>query len=199
MENRVKRFERATDLIEKNYDGQSPRGMPIYLVVDWEEGFVDVETRCTQIDGTPMREYHGMVSRWEIPQYVDARYLHDYVETAIMPLLNEMEPKFSTHWDGHNWVATWADQDLPYDFGWGVESMLIDVPAHEGGVCDARDWYRDFRPAVRADMTDEELQRLADGERDIALRESDIVLFDDLEQYLLVLREELGYEEADGE
>lgn len=196
MENRIKQYEAATDLIEPNFDGQTPRGKPIYLVVDWEEGFVDVGTRCIQIEGTPMREFHGLASRFEINYLVDARRLREWIGDNIMPMLNDLESRFDTRWDGHNWVAAWDESTGEQDIGfeWIELTLEQDVPTHEGGLWSARDWYQDFKPGVRADMTDEELQRLAEDERDIALRESDVVLDDDLEDYLRVIRDELRYD-----
>jgi len=55
------KFENAWDLITRNYSGNYPDQMPIYLKIDWYLKKIWVEARNYQISGTPVREWFGII------------------------------------------------------------------------------------------------------------------------------------------
>ena len=188
-------FENRTDLIEANYPGQNPRMMSVYMLVDWDEKTVEVETRNYQIGGTPLNEWLGRIWSFTLPSPVDALEIRDYITEEIIPVLEQVEDKYDTQWDGSNWVPDWGEVEID-DIRYQVKQLVDGAPTlDEGGLWDAGEWFQNSQPLVTAATTDAELKELA-AELEMYARGENVIL-DGLEKYLYELREEKRFEEME--
>jgi len=188
MDNKIEVYENSTDLIEENYPGNYPEQMPIYLWIDWETEEITAGTRNYQIGGTPMREWHGLVSAYRLPWNVDARELQEWVQNEIIPVVIEIEAGFESYWDGSNWKGRFSE-NVDSDLSYIIETTC---PTHEGGLWDVSSWFESY-PDITADSTDEEIQEIANDEvRDA--ENNGIILIGGVEkvfEYLTMRRDEL--------
>jgi hypothetical protein len=102
-------YKNEDALIKNNYQGQNPKQMPIYLVVDWEDATITAETRNYQIGGTPARQWHQLVSAYQLPADVDAANLASDIKTEYLPLIEKIRSGFETKWDGNNRVGRFTE------------------------------------------------------------------------------------------
>jgi hypothetical protein len=158
-------FTNSIDLIEGNYPGQNPRQMPIYLEIDWENEEISARTRNYQIDGTPARQWHGLVSVYQLPNDTNALELIDWVKNEILPRAEKIADGFSSEWDGHNWVGTFTEdareeeEGITRDLECGSVNESIPRLMDGGGLWDMREWVResDFLNEITPETTDKEL------------------------------------------
>jgi hypothetical protein len=111
MENRIGTLNENA-LIEKNYAGSYPTQMPIYLIVDWHDGTIDVSTRNYQIDGTPVRQWNGFEDAFRLPDNVDASKLAANIDDYYMETLDRIRYGWSRYYDGNNYKGKLSETAL---------------------------------------------------------------------------------------
>jgi len=94
LENRVPKFENPYDLMESNFDLQLPEQKSIFLYIDWEIGFIDLETRDENIEGIPPKAWKGLAWLLRLNPKVDATKVHDWVNSDLKPVLDPMCENF---------------------------------------------------------------------------------------------------------
>lgn len=183
MENRIEQYDSPIALVEANYPGQYPRQASIYLLADLRGGGeISVEVRPeTGGGGTPGLVWGGHIQRWRLPCDTDARYLREYVDTELMPLLKQIRAGYST--DGYGPAKFTADaQQGIEEIEYRLEISETDGPPtfDDGGLWDIGEWLQD--QVVPANTTDAELEVLAaslenDAAIDLIVLDGDILDF----------------------
>lgn len=147
-------------------------------------------------NATPMNEYLRLVLTFDLgghPEEADVRaYLGGKDAQALLEAVCE---GFEVQWDGNNNVGTLTD---PASDAWDeLYNALNDLADSDWACWAAADWLKDSDlegDGLQADMTDEELDAMAD--RLLAEAESDhVVILDRLSDYLERRRTELTEEE----
>lgn len=151
-------------------DPTSTTGEPLshYLELDIEYKRVRFGERYSTDNAVPMRVWHGLVRRYELPTFTDAVALTQAINNGEFDsLLGRIVENTEIVWDGHNWVCEFhpdaeeAEQELQEK----LRDYELDM-GDCGGVWSARDWLRHVDIAqeygVTADSTEEELERIAE-------------------------------------
>ncbi|AEH60097.1 hypothetical protein Mzhil_0219 [Methanosalsum zhilinae DSM 4017] len=152
-------YEKPTDLIELNCPGRLSRQVPIWLKIDWVLEKIWV-VRMNYTYAIPAREYYNIVSRFSLPNNVNAVLLKGWIKTNLMPLIEEAKQNKKTIWTDNGIACEFNEkgQDCLYHIG----SRLFEVPLlEEGGLWRFEDWVKD-RHNIRPDMTDQELMEHLD-------------------------------------
>lgn len=165
----------------------------VYFCLDTEDGRVWFEWRCQCEQAVDFRVWHGIVRRWEVPVYADAKAMTEAINGgALDAMLERILAGASIIWDGNNHVcrmtkdAQDADDEVRQWFDGWKDSL-------ECGLWDAGDWFGDWPPEeVTASSTDEELDAVAE-KWEAKAREDNVVLIRTRE-YLDELRNQLRKE-----
>ena len=197
MENKIKAFSSPSELVEEN-PLNNGRQAPIYLLLDWEEETVDVDTYYEK-NSVPMDIFHGLRTRIKLPDDIDATHLFQDVED-LMPAINEIYAGYVSEWDGNNWRGTFTDsaRDKLAELEYQIENnpatifYRMDQPC---GLMDAGDWFQDRPAGLTADTTDEECEELASSEFDDVNSDGLIVIrggYKKVVQHFFMLRDGLA-------
>lgn len=149
MENKIGKL--ADDgLITGNYHGNFPAQMPIYLVVDWQNGTVDVCTRNYQIGGTPGRQWNGYEDTIQLPANIDAEKLAADIDQYYMQKLDQIRVGWYEEYDGNNYRGYLAEvsQELLEELRQEVETT--------GGYLSTLDEERHTEYLIAAGIIDED-------------------------------------------
>ena len=176
------------------------KAMGVYLELDLEADppAVSIE-HAMQIDGIPMRVWHGRVRRYVLSPIIDAvEFATDVNNGAFDQLLDRIAAGVKIEWDGNNWVglAMLDAENAAYELQerldeYEEESMRS---GEVGGIWDAGAWWTNIAIAaedtgITDKTTDDELCRIAE-EATRAARAENVVLYDP-ESYLRYVRDEL--------
>jgi hypothetical protein len=160
MQNIVKEFENAYDLVELNYQGQNPRHMNTYLIINWEDKTVDIENRNYQIVGTPSKEWNGLITSICLPTGINA-VMARFTVDELLPVISERAKHFESVWDGSNYKGQFDDDEYG-DATWELDELVkatFDNTTDDIGVMDLCDWFVDC--PVTAGSTDAEIEEIA--------------------------------------
>lgn len=201
MKINIPKFESPIDLVEVNIPGQFPRQVPIYLKIDWEDEEVYVETRDYQIDGTPMREFYGLVSVFRLPDNIDATQLAETVRDDLMDIFDAAAENFEINWNGHNWIGH-IDENLHFSLSEKIHDVMSSITYDDWGLWSFDEWYANDMPNIDKrlkemdSIDDPRIEELADELIDDA-KNNYYVIFDEphyqIVQYLKDRYEELLY------
>lgn len=186
------KFENAWDLITRNYSGNYPDQMSIYLKIDWYLKKIWVEAQNYQISGTPVREWFSIVTSIRLPDNIDATEIINDLDNIAESIIN-LEAIFDIAWNGSNYVGRFIKNDD--DDEYTVDNLIYDLENcnwsvyENGGLWDARDWIDDTELYIAADMTDEELETIKLDLIEIAHADN-IVLYG-LSDYLIDIRDRM--------
>lgn len=147
-------YEKPTDLIELNCPGKMSRQVPIWLKIDWLLEKIWV-VRMNYTYAVPAREYYNIVSRFSLPHNVNAVLLKGWIQTNLIPLIEEAKKNMKTVWTDNGIACEFNEkgEDCLYQIG----SKLFEVPLiEEGGLWRFEEWIKE-RHNVHPKMTDEEL------------------------------------------
>lgn len=202
MKNKISNLE-STDLIVEEAPDQHPRQQKIYLRIDLGEGTIDVET-CSQLQGESFYTYYGHARQFNLPNGVDASALHDWVDEKILPLAEELQGLYKSHWDGNNHVAIFLDEDRAEELINEISDLCINDPAclsGHAGFWDVEEWFSPVKSDLTnevKDMTEEDIQaKVWDL---ITEAKADGVIFDgSVRDYLIRLQEEAKAQEDEDE
>ncbi len=149
MQNKIGNFAENA-LIKANYAGNHPAQMPIYLIVDWQNGTVDVCTRNYQIGGTPAREWNGFEHAIRIPSNIDAERLAANVDQYYMVKLDKIREGWSERYDGNNYKGQLTEEshELLFDLEQEIETT--------GGYLSILDEEKHTEYLINAGIIDEE-------------------------------------------
>ena len=163
MENKIGTYN-PTDLIIEETPDQHPRQEKICLRIDLGEGTLDVET-VSKLQGNSFYVYYGHARQFNLPDGVDASALHNWVDEKILPLAEELQSIYESHWDGSNHVAIFLDEDRAEEIINEITDLCTEdnVPCLSGhaGLWDVEEWLL----PVKSDLTNE-----VKGMSDIDLR-----------------------------
>lgn len=155
--------ESRIDYVHADPSSQTLQPMTAYLELDLETHDLEV---CLyhQIDGVPMRVWHGITRRYHLPESIDAVALTEAINSGEFDgLFDAILDGSDVYWDGSNWKGTLTDA------GYAAEDELRDklqdyIDYDIGGLWDAGDWLQ-FNSAedlgVSSDTPDYELEELA--------------------------------------
>ncbi len=188
--------ESRIDYIHADPSSQVLQPMTAYLELDLETHGLDV---CLyhQVDGVPMRVWHGITRRYHLPEAVDAIELTTDINNGEFDaLFDAILDGSEVYWNGSNWKGTLSEAG--YDAEEELRDRLQDYVYYDiGGLWDAGYWLQfssaeDF--GITADTPDYELEELATMLESDA--ESECVRLWGAYEYLEWLREELKEEEV---
>lgn len=193
----IEHAEHPLDFCRPDYGSRPVKPLVVSLVLDPAEGTLSIDFR-REIDPTPMRIWHGTVSRFPIASSVNAVHLTGDINTgAFDDLFDRIVAGHSAVWDGHNWVGrlTQDAEDAEEDLCERIEEYEI---VAFGGLQDASDWLWSTRHeiGITPTSTDAELQAIASKLEGEALNEN-VRLYGTLEA-LEYFRQEL-IDAQDGE
>lgn len=101
----------------------------ICLYVDWESKEVEVET-VMNTNSTPGRIWHGLASRYDLPEDTDFTRFAEFYNEQIKPILQKASEGFEVEWDGSNWKGHFTEE--AQEILWNLESEnLSEAPTHE--------------------------------------------------------------------
>ena len=101
----------------------------ICLYVDWESKEVEVET-VMNTNSTPGRIWHGLASRYDLPEDTDFTRFAEFYNEQIKPILQKASEGFEAEWDGSNWKGHFTEE--AQEILWNLESEnLSEAPTHE--------------------------------------------------------------------
>jgi len=101
----------------------------ICLYVDWELKEVEVET-VMNTNSTPERIWHGLASRYNLPEDTDFTRFAEFYNEEIRPILQKASEGFESEWDGSNLKGHFTKE--AQEILWNLESeKLSDAPTHE--------------------------------------------------------------------
>lgn len=110
-----------------NNNGNALCGICLY--VDWESKEVDVET-VMNTNSTPSRIWHGLASRYTIPEDTDFSRFKEFYDKEIKPILQKAYKGFESEWDGSNWKGKFTGE--AQEILWNLESdTLHETPTHD--------------------------------------------------------------------
>lgn len=170
-------FKNKTDLIERNYCGNYPEQMPIYMFVDFEYKEITVETRNYGISGTPLRQFNGLFIAIKLPNNVDATKLKNDIEKYYLDKFDKLHKCFYTEYHNGNLKGYFTPEsndfqwDIIFDIENGVNLTLMD----NGGLWDIYDYYEYNRPKI-AGLSVDELNELAEKEYNDAIDNGVVII-----------------------
>lgn len=181
--------ESRIDYVHADPSSQVLQAMTAYLELDLETHDLDV---CLyhQIDGVPMRAWHGITRRYHLPESIDAIELTEAINDGVFDdLFDAILDGSEVYWDGSNWKGTLTDAG--HDAGDDLRDRLQDYIYHDiGGLWDAGDWLQCSGDlGITPDTPDFELEELATRLESEA--ESECVRLCGTLEYLEWLRNEL--------
>jgi len=182
-------FSDRLALIETNYPGDCEIQMPVWLSIDWEREEIDAYTRNYRIGGIPMREYHGLASVYRLPGNMDATKIREWIINDLLQKIEEVQEKFSSEWNGHNWVGSFPEGVYEEFVEW-IERECQDVGGYyrldNAGVWEVSDWINTLPDGLTVDSSLDEIRTAAvalEGEAE----SENIVLRGDVVEHLLWL------------
>ena len=193
----IEQAEHPLDFCRPDYSSRPVKPLVTSLIFDPAERTLHIDFRRA-IDPTPMRIWHGTVSRYPVPAAVNAVGLTEDINAgAFDDLFDRIVAGHSVVWDGHNWVGrlTQDAEDAEEDLCEKIEEYEI---VAFGGLQDASDWLWSTRHdlGITPTSTDAELQAIASKLEGEALNEN-VRLYGTLEA-LEYFRQEL-IDAQDGE
>lgn len=155
--------ESRIEYIHADSSSQTLRPMTAYLELDLETHDLGV---CLyhQIDGVPMRAWHGITRRYRLPESIDAIALTEAINSGEFDdLFDAILAGSEIVWDGSNWEGTLSEAG--YDAEDDLRDRLQDYIDYDiGGLWDAGDWLHPCSAedlGVTAGTPDYELEELA--------------------------------------
>lgn len=115
------------ELVESNYNGQTPRQMPIYLEIDPEAKTVDVFAANFKLNGIPSDIWYDRRFAIDLPFNVDASLLSDFVD-VISDRIDQFISKWELVYTGQNYVGS-IDSDFLISF---EHEVYQTVPTNDG-------------------------------------------------------------------
>lgn len=101
----------------------------ICLYVDWESKEVEVET-VMNTNSTPGRIWHGLASRYDLPEDTDFTRFAEFYNEEIKPILLKASEGFESEWDGSNWKGHFTEE--AQEILWNLDSEKFwEAPQHE--------------------------------------------------------------------
>lgn len=152
------------DVIKEDpYDGYGGKQAPIYLVLDWVDGTVGIETQFG--DGVSERVFNHQATQIRLPDNVFVGALWDDVE-ELLPRLEKIRTGYEPYYDGRNYRGSFSDEaraELEYlkdEIENRYEQKVFRV-TDRGGLWGAEYWIEDDSD-ITAETTDEEIVDLAE-------------------------------------
>ncbi len=160
---------------------------PIYLVLDWDNRAVYIETMTGQ--GIPERFWHRRADRIFLPRDIDATRLEAGIK-EIEDDIQEIYKGYYTEWNGSNWIGDFSEEtfDLLEELRIRIDRGYVFSITEVGGLWHADDWFCDIPDEITADSTDEEIEELAREEYKGALAEG-VGIVGGLDEVIWVFRE----------
>jgi len=187
-------FDKATALLERASGHREPVPRNIYLVIDWVNKEINVETKDPDDHTVSEARWNGLEDAYPLPQGVDASRLRAWVDQEVVPRAQPLADAFRVVYDGSRRVGRFPGyyEDKKYHFD---EWMAIhaEPPQHSGGLWSVEDWLEGSVDEVRPDSSDEDLVVLANEIVEEA-DEANVVLAGGIEgvlDYLRALRDSL--------
>lgn len=178
-----------------------------YLVID-QDGDHYVREHLNGFNGIPADEYHGTVMRLPIPhnciefegivngEDFDA-FLNSEEATAFF---KDIADHLEVYWNGRNHVGKFTKYDFTGEYPDPLEQDWLDLVSKHcsyldasAGYWEAGDWFSNNNASdfgITASTTDEEIEAIAEEQEKDALEDHDVIV-DDIEEYLLMLRDGL--------
>jgi hypothetical protein len=100
----------------------------ICLYVDWESKEVEVET-VMNTNSTPGRIWHGLASRYNLPEDSDFSRFKEFYDEEIKPILIKASEGFESNWNGSNWKGEFTEE--AQEELWNIEQTLRGTPKHD--------------------------------------------------------------------
>lgn len=154
-------------------------------------------------NAVPMSVFHGLVRRYPLPVYTDAKTLtEDINKGAFDNLFNKICDLVEKHWDGNNWVTRTRDEQAFFEAEDELEKQLAKYELDCGGLWDAADWLHDtiddviHEYGITADTPDDRLEEIATNLKGEVMEEG-VFLYNTLD-YLIEVRDGLS-DTDDGE
>lgn len=189
-----------TESLYDHYHGQTDR-QPCHLEIDPEEREISVDVDGEIGNAVPECVYHGRVLRIEIPLLTPEAA--NRLMSEIVPLVERICDGHDVEWDGSNMVGS-MDDDAQAAFD-ELESLIETWPSEEDieDVRDASDFFAGLGGSstqraelgIRADTTDEEMERKAEAEETNALPTRVV----DVLEHMRRLRDDARGEELEAE
>lgn len=163
----------------------------IYLVFEWEENRITVETRNPSIDGIPELRYRGRESAYFLPTLVDAAELRDWVEEEVLPLARPLFAAYERVFENGGWVGSFPSHGQEFeDFeAWmdsGAQPPLLQ--GESAGIWSANEWLVDVPDGLTAETTDADLLVVASGIVAEARADQVVLNEDEVRLYLAGMR-----------
>jgi len=121
-------------------------------------------------NAVPMAVHHGTTLRWTLPRNVvpTARAAGELLD-MVAPLAERVAAGLTEEWNGSNHVGR-LDDDAT-EAGEQIDRLITEWSgaldsAESVYEVDAAEWYQDAPPAVTADATDADLERIAETMRE---------------------------------
>ena len=100
----------------------------ICIYVDWEAKTAEIET-VMNTNSMPGRIWHGLASRYNLPEDTDFSKFQKFYEEKIRPGIRELETHFLVMWDGSNRRGYFPI--VAREFVCAVNDAILDVPTHD--------------------------------------------------------------------
>lgn len=145
-------YDPTTRPVDYYHTTDTGRTEPVFVTLDTETGdlWAEVEYRSS---GTPIRVWHGLALRWEVP-VLRPETMNTLIR-EILPLAQRILDGADSRWDGSNWRGTLTpDAEAAVDAI--ADHIAFNYEYSDVHVWDAADWFSD----VAADF----MRRLRDGE-----------------------------------
>lgn len=154
--------ESRIEYIHADPSSQVLQPMAAYLELDLETHDLDV---CLyhQVDGVPMRVWHGITRRYRLPESIDAIELTEAINNGEFDdLFDAILDGAEVYWDGSNWKGTLSDAGYAAEDD--LHTRLQDYVCYDiGGLWDAGYWLDATSGdlGITPDTPDCELEELA--------------------------------------
>lgn len=100
----------------------------ICLYVDWEKKEAEVET-IMNTNSTPGRIWHGLASRYKLPEDTDFTQFESFYNEDILPIIQKASEGFESEWDGSNYKGRFSEE--AHDLLLDIDEKLHGAPTHD--------------------------------------------------------------------
>jgi hypothetical protein len=141
-------------------------------------------------NSTPMDEWNNLVLTWSVNNYPSEADMREWIADN-MDAFTTICDGFEAHWDGSNIVGRYTDEAR------AVAESIEFLFDNDGGPINyyefwtVESWLESSRDEITADMTDEQLQELADEWEGT----DDIVVDGSILKFITEIRDTLKYEQ----
>lgn len=155
---------------------------PIFLVIDWEENTIAIENRDCQNERFPIRELHGLVTRFLLPSQVDATKLKDWIENNILSLVEKIADETVIKEGGCCILGRTSEGENLFLELIRCVTWHMDAEVHNGELQTVETWLEKYsvpEDVNHGDFITEILKKA---------KEKNIVLVGDIDEYILCLQ-----------